>query len=479
MSSRNGGRPPLALLCSAQFMLTLDFAIVNVALPAMHRDLGFTSGSLPWVIGAYALFFGGFLLLGGRAGDLFGRKRMFVAGLVVFTLASLIGGLATVPIVLILARALQGLSAAAVSPAVLALIAAGYPEPGERAKAMGVFGAVASAGFAGGVLAGGILTETLGWRSVMYVNVPVGILLVVAALRKLAPDHQGHRVRRVDVPGALLITGAFCLFSYALTVAADKGWGAGSVIWPIVAGVVLLGAFLILETRVKEPLVSLGIFKIRSVTGGNAVAFLSGGVMSISTFCLTLYMQQILGYSSIKTGLAFFPQAFVVVLASLPVAKMTVKYGPRPVLVGGAVFLLAGSLWLTQASGPDSYLSHVLPGGVLLGLGVTVMMITTAFAATTGVPPQQMGLASGLYNSLRQLGVGLLLSIAVAIAGLGALGSGVDNFKTAFSLSAGLSVVIAVVSALLVPGRRSAPAVAPTSPAPAGVASRDRVAVSD
>ncbi len=469
MASQNGGRPPLALLCSAQFMLTLDFAIVNVALPEISHGLKFSSGSLQWVIGAYALFFGGFLLLGGRAGDLFGRKRMFVVGLVIFTLASLIGGLATAPIILIVARAAQGLSAAAVSPAVLALIAAGYTDPAARAKAMGVFGAVASAGFAGGVLAGGILTEYLGWRSVMYVNVPVGILLVALAIRKLVPDHLGHRARRVDVPGAVLVTAAFCLFSYALTAASDRGWGAPTVIWPIVGGSVLLLAFLALEVRVKEPLVTLSIFKIRSVTGGNVIAFLSGGVMSISTFCLTLYMQQILHYSSIRTGLAFFPQALVVVLASLPVAKMTTRYGPRPVLVGGALFLVAGSSWLILADGPGTYLSHVLPGGVLLGCGVTVMMITTAFAATSGVSPQHMGLASGLYNSLRQLGVGLCLAVAVALAGFGGSGSDVSHFRTAFILSAVLSAVI-VVSAVLIPGRK--PAAAPVSPvSPVGPAS--------
>ncbi|MFI6934010.1 MFS transporter [Streptomyces sp. NPDC050287] len=471
MSGNTGGRPPLLLLCAAQFMLALDFAIVNVALGGMQRDLGFTDSGLQWVVGAYALFYGGFLLLGGRAGDVIGRKRLFVAGLTVFTLASLVGGLATAPFVLVAARALQGLSAAAVSPAVLALIAAGFPEGKERVKAMGVFGAVSSAGFSVGVAAGGLLTEYISWRAVMLVNLPVGIVLVALAARKLVADHDQTRGTRLDVPGAVLVTSAMCAFSYGLTVASDKGWGATPVIVSLVAGAVLLIAFLVVQTRVSAPLVPLSIFRNRSLSSGNAIAFLSGGVMSVSTFFITLYLQQVLHYSSVKTGLAFFPQAFVVFLASVPVIRLTEKLGARNTLTLGGVFLAAGGALLAQVTADSSYLLVVLPGGVLLGLGVTVMMITTAVAATSGVSGPQMGLASGLYNSGRQLGVGLCLALGVALAGIahGAVRAiPIDGFRAAFWFTAALSVGIVAVSTLGLRGTAVATAARPQTDAAPG-----------
>jgi EmrB/QacA subfamily drug resistance transporter len=443
-------RRPLLLLCAAQFMLVLDFAIVNVALPWIREDLGFSTGLLPWVVGAYALFFGGFLLVGGRAGDLIGRKRIFVVGIAVFTLASLVGGLATAPLVLVVARALQGLSAAAVSPAVLALIAAGYPEGPERAKAMGVFGAVSSMGFTGGVLTGGVLTELFGWRSIMFINVPVGIVLAVLASRRLVAD-RGTRGRRIDWPGAALVTAGMCAISFALTVATERGWGDSTVIIDVVAGIALVAAFLALQTRVESPLVPLSIFRNRELVGGDSIAFLSGGVMSISTFFLTLYMQQVLGYSAILTGIAFFPQAFVVVLASLPVARMTGRMGARPLLLGGGVCLIAGSALLMLVAVVRSFPLIVLPGGILLGLGVTVMMISTAVSATSGVEPAQLGLASGLYNSSRQLGVGLCLGVGVALASAAGTGERISlaGFQVAFGLSAALSLALVLIAAFV------------------------------
>ncbi|GHA31800.1 MFS transporter [Streptomyces spiroverticillatus] len=472
MTSTTGARPPLLLLCAAQFMLALDFAIVNVALGGMQHDLGFTDSGLQWVVGAYALFYGGFLLLGGRAGDVVGRKRLFVIGLLVFTLASLLGGIATEPFVLVAARALQGLAAAAVSPAVLALIAAGFPEGKERVKAMGVFGAVSSAGFSGGVAAGGLLTEYISWRAVMLVNLPVGIVLVALAAKRLVADHQATRATKLDVPGAILVTSAMCALSYGLTTASDEGWSATPVIVSLAAGAVLLIAFLIVQTRVAAPLVPLSVFRNRSLSSGNGIAFLSGGVMSVSTFFITLYLQQVLGYSAVKTGLAFFPQAFVVFLASVPVIRLTEKLGARTTLIIGGVLLTAGSALLAQVTAASSYLLVVLPGGVLLGLGVTVMMITTAVAATSGVAGPQMGLASGLYNSSRQLGVGLCLALGVALAGLahGAVRSiPVGGFQAAFWFTAALSVGIVAAAGLGLRGTAvaSAPA-AKKAEVPAG-----------
>ncbi|MFF1923603.1 MFS transporter [Streptomyces sp. NPDC058221] len=470
MSSNTGARPPLLLLCAAQFMLALDFAIVNVALGGMQSDLGFTDSGLQWVVGAYALFYGGFLLLGGRAGDVIGRKRLFVIGLAVFTLASLVGGLANAPFVLIAARALQGLSAAAVSPAVLALIAAGFPEGKERVKAMGVFGAVSSAGFSGGVAAGGLLTEYISWRAVMLVNLPVGIVLVALAAKRLVADHHATRATRLDVPGAILVTSAMCAFSYGLTAASDKGWGSTPVIVALAAGVALLAAFLAVQTRVGAPLVPLSVFRNRSLSSGNGIAFLSGGVMSVSTFFITLYLQQVLGYSSVKTGLAFFPQAFVVFMASVPVIRLTERLGARNTLTIGGVLLTAGSALLAQVTAGSSYLLVVLPGGVLLGLGVTVMMITTAVAATSGVEGPQMGLASGLYNSSRQLGVGLCLALGVALAGMahGAVRAiPIGGFQAAFWFTTALSVAIIAVSVLGLRGTAVARAAQPQTAAPA------------
>ncbi|MFH0241910.1 MFS transporter [Streptomyces sp. HK10] len=469
MTGNTGGRPPLLLLCSAQFMLALDFAIVNVALGNMQRDLGFTDSGLQWVVGAYALFFGGFLLLGGRAGDVVGRKRLFVSGLSVFTLASLVGGLATDPFVLVAARALQGLSAAAVSPAVLALIAAGFPEGKERVKAMGVFGAVSSAGFSGGVAAGGLLTEYISWRAVMLVNLPVGIVLLALAARRLVADHHTTRSARLDLPGAVLVTSAMCAFSYGLTAASDTGWGSTNVLASLAAGTVLLIVFLVVQTRVSAPLVPLSIFRNRGVSSGNGIAFLSGGVMSVSTFFITMYLQQVLGYSAVKTGLAFFPQAFVVFLASVPVVRLTGKLGARNVLIGGGLLLVAGSVLLAQVTSGSSYLLVVLPGGVLLGLGVTVMMITTAVAATSGVAGPQMGLASGLYNSSRQLGVGLCLALGVVLAGMaqGAVRAiPIGGFQAAFWFTAALSAGIVAVSAIGLRHMAGAPAAGPKAAAP-------------
>ncbi|GAB4085423.1 DHA2 family efflux MFS transporter permease subunit [Myceligenerans cantabricum] len=446
-------RPPLLLLCLAQFMLVLDFAIVNVAMPSVQRDLGFSTGELPWIVGAYALFFGGFLLVGGRAGDLVGRRNLFLGGLAVFTLASLVGGFATTPIVLIVARAVQGLSAAAVSPAVLALIAEGFPEGGARTKAMGIFGAVSSAGFTGGVLLGGILTQVFGWQSVMFVNVPAGIALIAVAVRKIAPDHGRRGTQRIDFLGGFLVTASMCSAIYGFTVASEQGWDNSTVQVSLPLSVVLMAVFLVLESKIANPLVPLGIFRGRSVSGGDAISFLSGGVMSVTTFFTSLYMQQVLDYSAIGAGIAFFPQAFIVVVASLPVVKLTARYGPRLTLLGGGVLLAIGSLVMTRIVSDGSFWVHILPGGLLLGLGVTVMMITTAVSATSGVPGHLMGLASGVYNSSRQMGVALCLAVAVAAAGVGGYvgGVSVESLRIGFWITLGLSVAIAVIAVVVLP----------------------------
>ena len=284
---------------------------------------------------------------------------------------------------------------------------------------MGWYGAVSSAGFAGGVLSGGVLTEVFGWRAVMFVNVPVGIVLIAACAKRIAADRVTRGKRAIDVLGATLITASTCSAIYGFTVASDQGWGESGVTWSLAIAIAAFVAFVAREATASDPLITLGILRNRSLAAGNAIAFLSGGVMAISTFFITLYLQVVLDLSPLVAGLAFFPQAAVVVLASLPVVKLTDTFGPRLVLAGGGLFLVAGSAGLVWAPDEHSFWVNVLPWGVLLALGITVMMITTAVAATSGVSGPRMGLASGLYNSSRQLGVALWLAAAVAISGLG------------------------------------------------------------
>ena len=324
-----------------------------------------------------------------------------------------------------------------------------------RDKTRGVFGAGSCAGFAGGLLFGGILTEYLTWRAVMFVNVPVCLALVVVAARKIADDRVSNREAGIDILGAILVTGGMCSIIYALTIAADSGWTSSSVLRTVGLGVLMLVAFVALQAKLANPLMPLDLFKNRSVTGGNLIAFLSGGVMAISTFFFTLYMHT-LGYSAIKTGLAFFPQAFIVVLASLPVVKMTDRYGARAVLIAGGILLVGGTLLMTLVSADGTFLVNILPGGLFIGAGVTVMMIATAVAATSGVESQRMGLASGVYNSFRQLGVGLCLSAGVAIAQIDDSSPSVDSIRTGFMVAAILAVGIVLSSLMLPPNTSTA-----------------------
>jgi EmrB/QacA subfamily drug resistance transporter len=406
----------LALLCTAQFMVVLDFSIVNVALPSMQRDLGFSTQNLQWVISAYSLTLGGLLLLGGRLGDIYGRRFLFILGLGLFAFASLAGGLAPSGLWLIGARAVQGIGSALIAPTSLSLISTTFAEGAERNKAFGVVGSVASAGFAAGAILGGLLTSTLGWRWVMFVNVPIGILAMVVTPLVL----QEHRVQdgqnRVDVGGAFTVTAGIIALVYALSQGNDTGWLSFQTLGLLALAVILLTAFVIIEARVPSPLVRLSIFRLRTVTSANLVTLLAPGVFGALVFILTLYMQKVLDYSAISTGLAFLPLAAIILLISNIVPRFVTRIGVKPFMVGGLVVLFVGILLLTQISVHGNYLSALLPGLIVVSLGMGPVFSTMVIAATDGVSDDEQGLASGLFNTSLQVGSGLVLAIVVAVS---------------------------------------------------------------
>jgi EmrB/QacA subfamily drug resistance transporter len=406
----------LALLCTAQFMVVLDFSIVNVALPSIQRDLGFTTQNLQWVISAYSLTLGGLLLLGGRLGDLYGRRFLFILGLALFSFASLAGGLAPSGLWLIGARAVQGIGAALVAPTSLSLISTTFAEGAERNKAFGVVGSVASAGFAAGAILGGLLTSTLGWRWVMFVNVPIGVLAMVVTPLVL----QEHRVqdgqRRVDVAGAFTVTTGILALVYALSQGNTTGWLSFQTLGLLVLAVILLTAFVIIEARAPAPLVRLSIFRLRTVTGANLVTLLAPGVFGALVFILTLYMQKVLDYSAITAGFAFLPLAAIILLISNIVPRFVTRIGVKPFLVGGLAIFFVGILLLTQISAHGNYLTALLPGLIVISLGMGPVFSTMVIAATDGVSDDEQGLASGLFNTSLQVGSGLVLAIVVAVS---------------------------------------------------------------
>jgi EmrB/QacA subfamily drug resistance transporter len=406
----------LALLAIAEFMIVLDFSIVNVALPSMQKDLGFSTQNLQWVVSAYSLTLGGFLLLGGRIADLYGRRLLLIVGLALFSLASLAGGLAPTSILLIVARALQGLGAALVAPSALSLITTTFAEGAPRNKAFGLMGALASAGFAAGAILGGILTAGPGWRWVMFVNVPIGIAAVIAAPFFLTESRAHVQQRRIDVLGALTVTLGLIALVYALSRGNDVGWLSPLTLGLFVAAVVLLIAFVIIELRSASPIVRLGILRQRSVTGANLISMLAPGTFGALVFILTLYMQKVLGYSALSTGLAFLPMAAVILILSNIVSRLVTRLGVKIFLVGGIAVFVLGLLLLTQITTNGDYVSTLLPGMLIVSLGMGAVFATIVIAATAGVSDDEQGLASGLFNTTQQVGSGLVLAIVVAIS---------------------------------------------------------------
>ncbi len=452
----------LALLLGVQFMVVLDIAIVNVALPSIQIDLAFSQENLQWVVSAYALLFGGFLLLGGRVADLIGRRRVFVAGIIVFTTASLLSGLAWSEGALIGARALQGLGAALITPAALSILTTTFAEGKERNAALGAWGAVGAFGAVAGVLLGGILTDALSWEWIFFVNVPVGTL-ALAVTPFLLSESRDAKARSFDIPGAVLVTGGLVTLVYAITQANGYGWGSLETIGLFAAAVALLGGFLAWESRTAEPLMPFSIFRLRTVVGANVAGLILGTALFAMFLMLTLYMQQVLGYSAMKTGVAYLAVAGTAIFWSGLAAQLVTRVGVKPVLVAGMTALSAGLLYFTQVSPGGSYLGDLLPGFLLISVGLGFSFVPISIAALAGVHPSEAGFASGLINTSQQIGGALGIAALTAVATSAtsdsvASGAAVpvaltDGFRAAFIGAAAIALVGILVSLVVVRGK--------------------------
>ena len=430
----------LVLICFAQFMVILDATVVNVALPSIQHDLHMSEANLQWIVNAYTLVFGGFLLLGGRAGDLLGRKRLFLAGLVLFTLASLLDGLSSSSGMLIGARALQGLGAAFISPAALAIITTTFEEGADRAKALGVWAAIAIGGSAVGLLLGGALTQAFSWPWIFFINVPIGVATFLLSLR-LVPESKDEAAHRsFDVAGAVTVTGGLMALVYAIVTAEQDGWTTARTIGTFVLSVGLLVAFVLIEQRAKAPLVRLSIFRVRSLATANLVMFLVASGLFAMFFFNSLYIQRVLGYGPLKAGLAFLPFTAGIMLSAGLASQFAPRLGVRVVAVAGMILTAGGLLLLTQIPVDGSYVANVLPALLVSSLGLGGVFVPLTLVATTGLENEDQGLASGLFNTSQQVGGALGLAILSTVAASRTHGGGsaelVRGFHGAFAGSA-------------------------------------------
>lgn len=411
----------LLIVAIAQFMVVLDSSIVNVALPSIFRDLNYTStSSLQWIVTAYTLAFGGFLLLGGRAADLYGRKRVFLGAIAFFAVMSFICGIAQTPLMLDATRALQGLAAAFMSPAALSIVLTTFRGAKERAGALSVWGAVAAGGAAAGVLFGGILTQYLDWRWNFFVNVPVGILVFLAAWHYVPESKADLDHNKLDLPGALTVTTGLMALVYGITLAPTKGWTDIETLGFIGAAVVLLALFIYNEARSSHALMPLSIFKVGNVAAANLAQMPMIAAMFSMFFFVSIYVQNVLGYTPIKTGLSFLPVPFVIGIVATLMAKVIGKIGYKIPMVTGPLFAVVGLFYLSNLTVDGNYWTTVLPGLVIMALGMGQMFIAGTMAATAGVPAHESGLASGLLNTSQQIGGALGLAILSGIATAGA-----------------------------------------------------------
>jgi EmrB/QacA subfamily drug resistance transporter len=405
----------LAVVATAFFMTILDVSIVNVALPSIGEDLEFSRGNLQWVITAYAIAFGGFLLLGGRAADLLGRRLVFMVGVTLFTVASLVCGLAESEGMLIAARAVQGLGGAIISPAALSIVMTSFEEGAERNKALGVWGALGGSGAAVGVLAGGILTDWVGWEWIFWVNVPVGVL-VLALTPVIVPESFRQTARRrYDPLGAISVTAGLTLLVYAISEAPDVGWATARTILLLVACGALLATFVVIERTVAEPLMPFRIFRVRTVAGANGVGALLGAVIFANFFLLTLYVQNVLGFSALRTGVTFVATAGTAVISAGVAQALTTKFGAKPVMTAGLLLLTAAMVWYSQIPVDGSYASDLLPGYLLVGVGIAFAFVPVSIAALAGVAEREAGLASGLINTSQQIGGAVGVAVASTV----------------------------------------------------------------
>jgi len=462
----------LALVVAAQFMVVLDLAIVNVALATIKSDLGFSQTSLQWVITAYAIVFGGFLLLGGRLADLLGRRRMFVVGVSVFTLSSVLCGLAWSEGSLVAFRALEGLGGALLAPAGLSLLMTTFREGRERNVALGIWGAASGSGAAVGVLLGGVLTSTLGWPWIFYINVPVGLAIVLLAPRYLAESRADLEApRHFDFAGAASITGSLMVLVYALTRATQVGWGSAETILLLVSSAALAAAFVVVERRAAAPLLPFRVFRGNVLGAANVVMALIAAIGFSQFFLLTLYLQEVLGYSPARSGLAFTAIALTVAVTSNVAQRLVTRLGPQRVLAAGLLFATGSEALLVRLPVRGHYLTDLLPSFLLIGVGLGLSFVAVTIAALQGIGPSDAGIASGLVNTSRQVGgaVGLAVVSTVAASSTGTLaaaGSGAaeltHGFRISFLVLAALGVTgVVLVGATLRPrGTRSEVALA-------------------
>lgn len=450
----------MGLLVTAQFILVLDFSIVQIALPTIRGDLNMSLADLQWIVSAYGLTFAGLLLLSGRASDIYGRKKLFIIGLVVFSLASLAGGLATSELVLIAARVVQGIGAALASATGLALIIRIFAPLGRLNYALGIFTAVSSAGFSAGIILGGVITEALGWRWIFFVNVPIGIVASLLAIRYL-PDAGGPRVKRhLDFPGAVTVTGGLMLLVYALTEIGNGDTSYLTYLVFILAGIAL-ASFLAIEHRSKEPLMPLGFLGRRTIFLANATALLTFAANVTMVFVLTSYLQVLQGYSPLYAAAAIVPGALLYfVLGGFWAPKLVARYGAKPVLVGAMVALTTGMLLYTRISLTSGYFTVVLPALLVGSVGGALALTASNIAALAGAKPGEEGVASGLINTSRQVGGPIGLAVAVSVIGLATHGLGIAapgaEVITAFRYSfvgAAAFGAVAIVTSLLLKGR--------------------------
>lgn len=406
----------LILLALAQFMVVLDVSIVNVALPAIQRAFTMSQTSLQWIITAYTLTFGGFLLLGGRAADLFGRRKIFMMGVILFTLASLADGLSQSGGMLIIFRGLQGLAGAFMSPAALSIILVTYREGHERNVALSVWGSVAAGGAAVGVLLGGIITQYLNWRWNFFVNVPVGIGVITTALRILDRHDSKIEHNDLDLPGAVLVTGGLMLLVYALVKAPSLGWTDHTTLICFGISLAAIAGFIANEMRVRNPLMPLRIFRLRNLSGANALQLLMAAGMFSIFFFSTLYLQEVLGYTPIRTGVSFLLIPVIIAITATNVPRLVAKIGYRPILMVSPLFVSAGLFWLSHIPVHGTYWHDVAPGMAVMALGMGATFVSVTIAATSGVPHNEAGLASGLLNTMQQIGGALGLAVLTGIA---------------------------------------------------------------
>jgi EmrB/QacA subfamily drug resistance transporter len=459
----------LILLCFAQFIVVLDASIVNVALFSIGQALSFSQENLSWVINAYVLTFGGFLLLGGRMADLLGRRRVFVGGLLLIAVASLAAGFASNEGQLIAARAAQGLGAAIISPSALSIVTTTFSDGAERNKALGAWGAVAGSAGAAGVLLGGVLTDGLGWEWVLWVNVPVALIVAALTPGLIDESRSESATRRFDLLGAAAVTAGLSLLVYAIVDAAEAGWGSTQTLGLVGVAALLLAAFVAIELRSDAPLVPFRIFRLRTLTGANAVGLLIGASLFSMFFFITLYMQQVLGYSAIDTGLAYLPLALSIVLASGVASQLVTRIGFKPVLIVGMASVVAALVWFSQVSVGGGFAGDVLGPSLLAGVGLGLAFVPVTIAAVTGVRAEESGLASGLINTSQQIGGALGLAVLATVANsrtddvLARAGGDpaalpralTEGFQSAFLGGAAVAALGLVLTLVLIRGRDS------------------------